>query len=188
MACEDCLTILEIQGGIVESLVLGNGSSSQMISPGLRGNMHVWSYLHWGHTVVDLDARDLLFALSTARHRFSAFWLRSKCSICSYQLNIWYGVKCPFDINLIFDRGWSCRSLLRLRRGLARSCSTARISPLPHYSMELTDDTVTTSSLMGTLRCKRNSVLGKVGILERGATLWRLVSGLIFVRLTIHSG
>ena len=25
------------------------------------------------------------------RHRFSAFWLRSKCSICSYQLNIWYG-------------------------------------------------------------------------------------------------
>jgi len=25
-----------------------------------------------------------------AGHRFSAFWLRSKCSICSYQLNIWY--------------------------------------------------------------------------------------------------
>lgn len=24
------------------------------------------------------------------QHRFSAFWLRSKCSICSYQLNIWY--------------------------------------------------------------------------------------------------
>ena len=24
-------------------------------------------------------------------YRFSAFWLRSKCSICSYQLNIWYG-------------------------------------------------------------------------------------------------
>ena len=22
------------------------------------------------------------------KHRFSAFWLRSKCSICSYQLNI----------------------------------------------------------------------------------------------------
>ena len=26
-----------------------------------------------------------------AGYRFSAFWLRSKCSICSYQLNIWYG-------------------------------------------------------------------------------------------------
>ena len=24
------------------------------------------------------------------QYRFSAFWLRSKCSICSYQLNIWY--------------------------------------------------------------------------------------------------
>ena len=23
-------------------------------------------------------------------YRFSAFWLRSKCSICSYQLNIWW--------------------------------------------------------------------------------------------------
>ena len=27
---------------------------------------------------------------TTALYRFSAFWLRSKCSICSYQLNIWY--------------------------------------------------------------------------------------------------
>ena len=26
--------------------------------------------------------------LGRSRHRFSAFWLRSKCSICSYQLNI----------------------------------------------------------------------------------------------------
>ena len=25
---------------------------------------------------------------AACRHRFSAFWLRSKCSICSYQLNI----------------------------------------------------------------------------------------------------
>ena len=24
-------------------------------------------------------------------YRFSAFWLISKCSICSYQLNVWYG-------------------------------------------------------------------------------------------------
>ena len=29
-------------------------------------------------------------AQAADRHRFSAFWLRSKCSICSYQLNIWY--------------------------------------------------------------------------------------------------
>ena len=31
-------------------------------------------------------------------HRFSAFWLRSKCSICSYQLNIWYGGHVPPSI------------------------------------------------------------------------------------------
>ena len=29
--------------------------------------------------------------LTMSEYRFSAFWLRSKCSICSYQLNIWYG-------------------------------------------------------------------------------------------------
>ena len=29
-----------------------------------------------------------IFSLTSSLHRFSAFWLRSKCSICSYQLNI----------------------------------------------------------------------------------------------------
>ena len=33
-----------------------------------------------------------LLTLNWPRYRFSAFWLRSKCSICSYQLNIWYEV------------------------------------------------------------------------------------------------
>ena len=32
------------------------------------------------------------------RYRFSAFWLRSKCSICSYQLNIWYEGHVPSSI------------------------------------------------------------------------------------------
>ena len=36
------------------------------------------------------DAPHFKFLPATS-HRFSAFWLRSKCSICSYQLNIWYG-------------------------------------------------------------------------------------------------
>ena len=31
-------------------------------------------------------------------YRFSAFWLRSKCSICSYQLNIWYEGHRPSSI------------------------------------------------------------------------------------------
>jgi len=33
--------------------------------------------------------------MTLKQHRFSAFWLRSKCSICSYQLNIWYEGQVP---------------------------------------------------------------------------------------------
>ena len=40
-----------------------------------------------------------------AQHRFSAFWLRSKCSICSYQLNIWYGGHVPPSILNWFLQG-----------------------------------------------------------------------------------
>ena len=41
-------------------------------------------HVHVGHAV--------------CQYRFSAFWLRSKCSICSYQLNIWYGGHVPPSI------------------------------------------------------------------------------------------
>ena len=42
-----------------------------------------------------------------AQHRFSAFWLRSKCSICTYQVNIWYGRHVPPSIlNWLNWRGW----------------------------------------------------------------------------------
>ena len=39
------------------------------------------------------------------RHRFSAFWLRSKCSICSYQLNIWYVDHVSTSILIWFFQG-----------------------------------------------------------------------------------
>ena len=41
-----------------------------------------WSELHH-HVVNERVARLVL-------HRFSAYWLRSKCSVCSYQFKIWY--------------------------------------------------------------------------------------------------
>ena len=45
-------------------------------------------------------------------YRFSAFWLRSKCSICSYQLNIWYGLHSRSRILNWFltdwIHGWAC--------------------------------------------------------------------------------
>ena len=49
---------------------------------------------------------------NTDLYRFSAFWLRSKCSICSYQLNIWYGLHSRSRILNWFltdwDQGWAC--------------------------------------------------------------------------------
>ena len=39
------------------------------------------------------------------RYRFLAFWLRSKCSICSYQLNIWYEVHRTSSILNLFLTG-----------------------------------------------------------------------------------
>ena len=39
------------------------------------------------------------------QHRFSAFWLRSKCSICSYQLNIWYEDHVSSSILNLFLQG-----------------------------------------------------------------------------------
>ena len=47
--------------------------------------------------------RALMYTFS--QHRFSAFWLRSKCSICSYQLNIWYGGHVPRSILNWFLQG-----------------------------------------------------------------------------------
>ena len=57
------------------------------------------------------------------RHRFSAFWLRSKCSICSYQLNIWYGPqRGPSILNWFLRTGeklGACSALATGRPGIA---------------------------------------------------------------------
>ena len=59
----------------------------------LHGNLvvdviNIWPYAHRSY-----GPKALKWCMATfAQHRFSAFRLRSKCSICSYQLNIWYVV------------------------------------------------------------------------------------------------
>ena len=58
-----------------------------------------------------LQGRVALFALTRVLHRFSAFWLRSKCSICSYQLNIWYGNHAFPSILNLFLQGMECQEL-----------------------------------------------------------------------------
>jgi len=63
------------------------------------------------------------------RHRFSAFWLRSKCSICSSQFELWdvfhwktNEIKCIFATWTGFSR-----CLHHPVRELAPHCITARI-------------------------------------------------------------
>ncbi len=68
-------------------------------------------------------------------YRFSAFWLRSKCSICSYQLNIWYGGHVPPSILNWFLQGDKVQELAPAlsRVGLALQYRQDRpTSPLNH--------------------------------------------------------
>ena len=78
-----------------------------------------------------------------AQHRFSAFWLRSKCSICSYQLNIWYGGHVPPSILNWFLQGDEVQELAPAssRVGLALQYRQDRpTSPLrprdPHHHQQ----------------------------------------------------
>ena len=50
---------------------------------------HYFSWICLSNSVTLYQLRGHLDPASN-QYRFSAFWLRSKCSICSYQLNIWY--------------------------------------------------------------------------------------------------
>ena len=55
--------------------------------------LHYWKLRIWRdylHTIFKTSAIDIITWDEIVCYRFSAFWLRSKCSICSYQLNIWY--------------------------------------------------------------------------------------------------
>ena len=55
------------------------------IIQGYEGN------LSWQKDVFDVLYRYTYVLDALVKYKFfSAFWLRSKCSICSYQLNIWY--------------------------------------------------------------------------------------------------
>ena len=66
----------------------------------------------------------LRLSCSGTKYRFSAFWLRSKCSICSYQLNIWYASYMEARIlNWFLDPGG--------RPGLART--PPRVDPVLQY-------------------------------------------------------
>ena len=82
-------------------------------------------YKVWNMCLVALSVRQQLMGSLpfTSLHRFSAFWLRSKCSICSYQLNIWYEPHVGSTIlNWFLDHGevlGACSTFAADRPGIA---------------------------------------------------------------------
>ena len=83
----------------------------------------LWFWFYW------------ILQMFWAQHRFSAFWLRSKCSICSYQLNIWYGGHVPPSILNWFLQGDEVQELAPAssRVGLALQHRQDRLTP--HFPM-----------------------------------------------------
>ena len=83
--------------------------------------------------------------LKQTQHRFSAFWLRSKCSICSYQLNIWYGLHSRSRILNWFltdwIQGWACSPGSAGCHGIA----------LPPWAASLISTTTTTTTTRTTM-------------------------------------
>ena len=79
----------------------------------------------------------VIFCPSLTPHRFSAFWLRSKCSICSYQLNIWYEDHVSSSILNGFLQGMERQELAPVpwRVGLALQYRKDRLTPLTTQSL-----------------------------------------------------
>ncbi len=79
----------------------------------------------------------VIFCPSLPPHRFSAFWLRSKCSICSYQLNIWYEDHVSSSILNGFLQGMERQELAPVpwRVGLALQYRKDRLTPLTTQSL-----------------------------------------------------
>ena len=79
----------------------------------------------------------VIFCPSLTPHRFSAFWLRSKCSICSYQLNIWYEDHVSSSILNGFLQGMERQELAPVpwRVGLALQYRKDRLTPLTTKSL-----------------------------------------------------
>ena len=65
-------------------------------------------------------------------HCFSAFWLRSKCSICSYQLNIWYGSHVLSSILIWFLTGDGVLGLALALSQVSLVLQYHQDRPLPH--------------------------------------------------------
>ena len=106
---------------------------------------HAWELARWFAVLVELPHPsqalawqwwEWFFCPSLTLHRFSAFWLRSKCSICSYQLNIWYEDHVSSSILNGFLQGMERQELAPVpwRVGLALQYRKDRLTPLTTQS------------------------------------------------------
>ena len=75
----------------------------------------------------------LRLSCSGTKYRFSAFWLRSKCSICSYQLNIWYGSHVFPSILIWFLTGDGDLGLALALSQVSLVLQYHQDGPLPHW-------------------------------------------------------
>ena len=77
-----------------------------------RWNMKILLHFETFQPIIKSSEGEKTLPTMHRGHRFSAFWLRSKCSICSYQLNIWYGLHSRSRILNWFltdwVHGWAC--------------------------------------------------------------------------------
>ena len=77
-----------------------------------KWNMKILLHFETFQPIVKSSEGEKILPTMHRGHRFSAFWLRSKCSICSYQLNIWYGLHSRSRILNWFltdwVHGWAC--------------------------------------------------------------------------------
>ena len=78
---------------------------------------------------------------ASAKCRFSAFWLRSKCSICSYQLNIWYGGHVPPSILNWFLIGEKVQELAQAYSRVGLALQYRQDRPTSPITSESWDDT-----------------------------------------------
>jgi len=81
------ITVLKFKGTKLlstpqSSTVLRNAAASKIYVARLSGREWTW--------VETLIGRNLNFRKGRYNHSLWHFWLRSKCSICSYQFHIWY--------------------------------------------------------------------------------------------------
>ena len=113
---------------------------------------------------VVLITRDTYCYKTWHQHRFSAFWLRSKCSICSYQLNIWYEDHVSSSILNSFLQGdgmsGACSGSIKSWLCIAVPQRSAHFPTLNHAYLDELQIKTTYSALQSCTTVKTESLIG----------------------------